>query len=67
MKLISECNIIFIDKTFKSCPKTFQQIVYIIGYINNKNLTFPIISVAMKSKNEQSCFNLFELIKIIIK
>ena len=53
MKLISEYNIIFIEGTFKSNQKTFQQIVNIIRYINNTNLT-PIISIVMKSKNEQS-------------
>jgi hypothetical protein len=63
MKLISECSIIFIDGTFKSCPKNFKQIVNIIDHINNKNLTFPKVSVIIKTKYECSYFNLFELIK----
>lgn len=67
MKLISECSIIFIDGTFKSCPKNFIQIVNIKDHINNKNLTFPVVSLIIKIKYECSYFNLFELIKTMIK
>ena len=66
LKTIKECETIFIDGTFLSCPKSFKQILNILGYINTKNLTIPLISIIMKTKNENAYFNIFEDIKIML-
>ena len=36
LKILSECNYIFIDGTFRSCPNQYYQLLNIIGYINKK-------------------------------
>ena len=57
---------LFIDATFKCIPKTFYQTLNISAYIDNKNLSIPIISVLMKFKNEDSYIIIFENIKILL-
>lgn len=43
INLLKEINILFMDGTFNSCPRSFYQIFNILGYIPNKNMSFPII------------------------
>ena len=66
LKLIKESNYLFIDGTFRSCPNTHKQILNILGYINTKNLTMPIASIMMRTKNENSYYTIFENIKVML-
>lgn len=65
LNLLSECNIIFIDGTFRSAPKSFYQVLNMIGHLNAKNLLLPIASIIMKNKSEISYINTFENLKFI--
>ena len=65
LNLLSECNIIFIDGTFRSAPKSFYQVLNLIGHLNAKNLLLPIASIIMKNKSEISYINTFENLKLI--
>jgi len=67
LKIIKESNYLLVDGTFRTYPKTYKQIINILGYINSKNLTMPIASVIMKTKNENSYYTIFENIKIMLK
>ena len=66
IKLIRECKYLFIDSTFRSSPKGYYQILNIIGNIKEKNLNIPILSVIMKTKKENSYYNIFETFKIML-
>ena len=57
---------LFIDSTFRTCPKGYLQILNIIENIKANNLNIPILSVIMKSKKENSYYNIFETFKITL-
>ena len=59
LNLLKEYDVLFLDGAYRSCPKSFYQIFYIIGHFKEKKLTLPILSVLMKTK--------YEIIKFIGK
>jgi hypothetical protein len=65
LNLLTECNILFIDGTFRSAPKSFYQVLNLIGHLNDKNLLLPIVSIIMKNKTELSYIITFENLKLI--
>ena len=67
LNLLKETDILFLDGTFRSCPKSFYQIFNIIAHLKNKNLSLPIMSVLMKNKFDISYYNVFENFKIMLK
>lgn len=67
LNLLKETKMILVDGTFRSCPSNFYQILNIVGKIENKDISIPIVSVLMKSKSECSYINLLENLKLLIK
>ena len=65
-KIISESSEIFIDGSFKMCPKKYYQILNIWGYLNSKTLYIPLLYILMTSKNFITYKHIFENIKIIL-
>ena len=53
INVIKEVNILFVDGTFKTSPRTFYQLLNIIGYIPGKELIIPIFTAAITSKTEK--------------
>ena len=53
--MISECEELFIDGTFKMAPKNFYQILNIWGFLISKQLYLPLVHILMTSKN-QICY-----------
>ena len=66
LNLIKESDILFLDGTFRSAPKSYYQVFNIIGYLKEKNISLPIMSVIMKYKYEICYINLFENLKIML-
>ena len=66
LNLLKECDIIFVDGTFRCCPKHFYQILNLIGHLKDKNITMSIITIMIKSKLENSYNNLFENFKLLL-
>ena len=62
----NEIDELFIDGTFKVCPKNWYQLLNIFGFIKKKNFYLPLTFILLNSKNEElynECFS--QLIKII--
>lgn len=66
LNLLKESDILFMDGTFLSCPKSYYQVFNIIGHLKLKNISIPIMSVIMKYKYEICYVNLFENLKIML-
>ena len=66
LNLFKESDILFMDGTFRSCPKSYYQVFNIIGHLKLKNISIPIMSVIMKHKYEICYINLFENLKIML-
>lgn len=58
---------IFVDGTFRCCPKHFYQVLNLIGHLKDKNISIPIITILLNSKLEKSYINLFENFKLLLK
>ena len=54
LNVLSECEGIFIDGTFKMAPKNYYQIQNFSGYLNNKKIYLPLLHVLMTSKSQQA-------------
>ena len=52
MNLLKKSKQIHIDGTFKSCPKTFYQILNITAFCEDINGNIPIFMIPMSGKNE---------------
>ena len=63
---LKESDILFLDRTFRSYPKSYYQVFNIIGHLKEKNISLPIISVIMKYKYEICYINLFENLKVML-
>ena len=53
INLLKQINILYIDGTFNTYPCSFYQKFNILGYIQNKNISFSIIACLLTSKNEK--------------
>lgn len=60
LNLIKETDILFFDRTFHSCHKSFYQVFNIVCHLKNKNICLPLVSVIIKYKYELSYINLFD-------
>ena len=61
----SECSIIFMEGTFKSCPKSYQ-LYNIMGKEKNTGLIIPLIFILMSHKSYDIYYYVFKFIKTII-
>jgi hypothetical protein len=52
LQRLKKCSQIYIDATYKSCPKSFYQLLNIAGYIPEINHLIPLFMIPMSSKNE---------------
>ena len=52
VKLIQKCTQIYIDGTFKSCPKNYYQIVNIGGFLPDINGIVPLFMIPTTGKSE---------------
>ena len=50
IKIIKRSKYIFIDGTFSICPKSYYQILNILAKLKTNNLSIPILSTVMKTK-----------------
>ena len=53
LNFCGEVQELFIDGTFKICPRSYDQIVNIFGYNKNKNVDIPLNYILLTSKNEE--------------
>jgi len=66
INVLKEVNMLFVDGIFKTSPRTFYQLLNIIGYIPGKELIIPIFTAAITSKAEKIYrYTLIEFQKII--
>ena len=52
LQSIKKCSQIYIDATYKSCPKSFYQLLNIAGYIPDIKGLVPLFMIPMSSKNQ---------------
>ena len=67
LKKLEKAEQIFMDATFKVCPKNFYQLFNIIISIEEGKFIFPVIHVLMTHKSEFSYRMIFNNLNIIIK
>ena len=67
INLLNKCEQLFFDGTFKTCPKTFYQIINVAGYLPEINALIPIFMVPTTSKTEYIYNQIFNDIKNIIR
>ena len=66
LNFYNEIQELFIDGTFKICPKNYYQLVNIFGFNKNKNFYMPLNYILLTSKNEELYTEAFEhLIRLI--
>ena len=53
LNFYSEIQELFIDGTFKICPKNYYQLVNIFGFNKKKNFYMPLNFILLISKNEE--------------
>ena len=53
LNLFSEIDELYIDGTFKVCPKNWYQLINIFGFIKNKNFYIPLAYIIVNSKDEE--------------
>ena len=59
---------IFLDGKFNTCPRSFYQLLNIVGYLADKDITFPVMSCILTSKTERIYdYTLVEFKKLVIK
>ena len=66
LKKFKNINQIFIDGTFKYCPKHFYQIFNIIGNEIETNNKIPLMYILMSNKSYQLYYCIFEYIQKIL-
>ena len=66
INMISKCTQILIDGTFKSCPRSFYQILNISGYLPEINSIIPIFMIPMTGKSEYLYDIIFKDVKQIL-
>lgn len=62
LKLISKCNELFIDGTFKMAPKKYYQILNFWGLLPIKKIYVPLLHVLMTSKCTIAYSHVFNLL-----
>ena len=62
LKLLSECEELYIDGTFKMAPKNYYQILNIWGYSETKKLYLPLMHILMTTKNQIAYKHIFNKI-----
>ena len=60
LNLIKESDILFLEGTFRSTPKSYYQVFNLIEHLKEKNISLPIMSAIKKYKYEICYINLFE-------
>ena len=65
LNLFNKCTQIFIDGTFKSCPKGYYQVLNIAGFYPDINSIIPIFMVPCTRKTEYLYNEIFSEIKRI--
>ena len=66
IKQFVECNVIFMDGTFKSCPKGYYQIYNILGRDVNVGEIIPLFHILMTQKSYDLYYNIFSFIKTLL-
>lgn len=59
LNVLSECEGIFIDGTFKMAPKNYYQILNFWGYLKTKKIYLPLLHALMTSKSQQAYNHVF--------
>ena len=59
LNLLNDINILFMDGTCNTCPRTFYQIFNVIGYIAKKDIIFPVMACLLNAKTERIYDNVF--------
>ena len=67
LKKLKDCSLIFMDGTFKSCPKSFYQIYNIIGKDKKTGMIIPLIFILMSHKSYDSYYYVFDFIQTLLK
>ena len=67
IKLLPKCTQIFIDGTFKCCPKEYYQIVNISGFLPDINGLMPIFMIPLTGKSEFLYNEILKEVKNIIE
>ena len=67
LKKLEKADQIFMDATFKTCPKNFYQLFNIIISIEGEKFIFPVMHVLMTHKSEFSYRMIFYNLDMIIK
>jgi len=66
LKKINDCEQIFMDGTFYSCPKNFYQLYNIIGKEKNTGIIIPIAFILMSHKSYSLYYHAFDNIKTLL-
>ena len=66
MEFLNKAKQIYIDDTFKACPKNYYQILKINIKTKNLNKIIPIFNIIMTNKTYISYLNVFNDIKILL-
>ena len=67
LNLLNDINILFMDGTFNTCPRSFYQIFNVIGYIAKKDVIFPVMVCLVNAKTERIYDNVFNEFQKLIK
>ena len=65
LNILENCTQLFIDGTFKSCPKSYYQISNIAGFLPSLNSIIPIFMILCTGKSEFIYNEIFDEIKKI--
>ena len=66
LKILNECEELYIDGTFKMAPKKFYQILNIWGFLKSKKFYLPLIHIIMTSKNYIAYRHVFNNLKLLL-
>ena len=66
INLFGEIDTLYLDSTFKICPKNWFQLLNLFGYIKKKDIYISLGFILMSSKTEQLYIEVFEQFKRII-
>ena len=66
INLLKKCTQIFIDGTFKICPKTFYQVINIGAFLPDIDAIMPIFLIPTTGKSEVVYHEIFSDVKKII-
>ena len=67
LKKLEKAKQIFMDATFKSCPKNFYQLFNILVDIDQGKIVFPVAHILMTHKSSYSYKIIFEYLNNLIK